>query len=81
MLLEEIRIIERLWITWHFLMEGLVCLIMSISLGKANFSVVFFIGDFNYRINVTYEEALEAIEKEDWDMLYNFDQVFWLKFF
>lgn len=45
--------------------------------GKSMFShdYVFWCGDFNYRIDLTYEEVFYFLKRQDWKMLLEFDQL------
>lgn len=46
-------------------------------LGKNVFShdYVFWCGDFNYRIDLTYEEVFYFVKRQDWKRLLEFDQL------
>lgn len=41
------------------------------------FRRIIWFGDLNYRINLSYERAHELISKQDWDGLFENDQVIW----
>jgi hypothetical protein len=36
---------------------------------------VFWCGDFNYRIDLTYEEVFYFVKRQDWKKLLEFDQL------
>lgn len=36
---------------------------------------VFWCGDFNYRIDLTYEEVFYFVKRQDWKRLLEFDQL------
>ncbi|XP_053769465.1 synaptojanin-2 isoform X6 [Desmodus rotundus] len=48
-----------------------------VSLGRNIFShdYVFWCGDFNYRIDLTYEEVFYFVKRQDWKKLLEFDQL------
>jgi hypothetical protein len=39
------------------------------------FRRIIFLGDLNYRLNLSYETTHELISKQDWDGLFKMDQV------
>lgn len=43
-----------------------------------NFSRVIWLGDLNYRIGLSYEEAIILLENSNWESLLEKDQVCWL---
>ncbi|XP_063773725.1 synaptojanin-2 isoform X2 [Pseudophryne corroboree] len=50
---------------------------ISFPLGRNVFShdYVFWCGDFNYRLDLTYEEVFYFIKRQDWKKLFEFDQL------
>ncbi|XP_042336348.1 LOW QUALITY PROTEIN: synaptojanin-2 [Sceloporus undulatus] len=50
---------------------------LSFPLGRNTFShdYVFWCGDFNYRIDLTYEEVFYFLKRQDWTTLLEFDQL------
>lgn len=50
---------------------------LSFPLGRNVFShdYVFWCGDFNYRLDLTYEEVFYFIKRQDWKKLFEFDQL------
>ncbi|KAJ6664553.1 hypothetical protein lerEdw1_006126 [Lerista edwardsae] len=50
---------------------------LNFPMGKSMFShdYVFWCGDFNYRIDLTYEEVFYFLKRQDWKMLLEFDQL------
>lgn len=50
---------------------------LSFPMGRNIFShdYVFWCGDFNYRIDLTYEEVFYSIKRQDWKTLLEFDQL------
>ncbi|XP_041325973.1 synaptojanin-2 isoform X2 [Pyrgilauda ruficollis] len=50
---------------------------LSFPMGQNMFShdYVFWCGDFNYRINLTYEEVFYFLKRQDWKTLLEFDQL------
>ncbi|XP_074044024.1 synaptojanin-2 isoform X2 [Macrotis lagotis] len=50
---------------------------LSFPMGRSVFShdYVFWCGDFNYRIDLTYEEVFYFVKRQDWKKLLEFDQL------
>ncbi|XP_072499890.1 synaptojanin-2 isoform X2 [Notamacropus eugenii] len=50
---------------------------LSFPMGRSIFShdYVFWCGDFNYRIDLTYEEVFYFVKRQDWKKLLEFDQL------
>ncbi|NWS58258.1 SYNJ2 protein, partial [Chunga burmeisteri] len=50
---------------------------LSFPMGRSMFShdYVFWCGDFNYRIDLTYEEVFYFLKRQDWKTLLEFDQL------
>ncbi|XP_075410444.1 synaptojanin-2 isoform X2 [Tenrec ecaudatus] len=50
---------------------------LSFPMGRSVFShdYVFWCGDFNYRIDLTYEEVFYFVKRQDWGKLLEFDQL------